>query len=43
MCNGYLLCFMLVSIVKGGVILWIVLMVSYVDYIEYDVVVVVIE
>lgn len=42
-CNGYLLCFMLVSIVKGGVILWIVLMVSYVDYIEYDVVVVVIE
>lgn len=42
-CNGFLLVFLSLFMVKNGMILVIVLMVSYVDYIEYDVLVIVIE
>lgn len=42
-CNVYILVFVFLLIVKGGVILVIVLMVFYVDYIEYDGMVIIIE
>lgn len=42
-CNVYLVIFVIKLIVKGGNIFSVVLMVSYVDYIEYDVDIFVIE